>query len=217
MNMRASRPSGGSVARCGRVTANELYNSVVSFGVEPPPLPKPPDKLGVIDSLFAELVGAHPGGSEISFNLFQKGAADIHERNIWELSQTCNGKLPTCPLPGPWVNLFSMLRNLIRTALERKQRADPKMSMRRASLQAGQSETYVRDIIEGRVRDPGIGGILALADVLDIPLERVIEAVQRDLGERRGRGSREAAAHLLAQMTPEELAAFIATQSAKKH
>ena len=110
----------------------------------------------------------------------------------------------------------AMLRDVIRTALERKQRVDPKFSMHRASLDACQSETYVRDIVDGRVRDPGIAGILSLAQVLDIPTERVIEAVQRDLGAKRGRGSREAAAHLLNQMSPAEIAEFIASRQGKK-
>ena len=109
-----------------------------------------------------------------------------------------------------------MLRDVIRAALERKQRVDPKFLMRRASLDAGQSETYVRDIIDGRVRDPGIAGILSLAQVLDIPTEQVVEAVQCDLGARRSRDNRETAAYLLSQMSPAEITEFIASRQGKK-
>jgi len=100
-----------------------------------------------------------------------------------------------------------MLKQLIRDALERRG-----LSMRRASLKAGQSESYVRDILEGKVRDPGIAGILSLAQVLRIPTERLIEAVQRNLTIRGIGSSREAATRIIGEMTPEELATFIASR-----
>jgi len=101
-----------------------------------------------------------------------------------------------------------MLKQLIRDALERRG-----LSRRRASLEAGQSESYVRDILEGRVRHPGIAGILSLAQVLRIPTERLIEAVQRDLIIRGIGSSREAATRIVGEMTPEQLATFITSHS----
>jgi transcriptional regulator with XRE-family HTH domain len=102
-----------------------------------------------------------------------------------------------------------MLQQLIRQALSRKN-----MSMRKASLLAGHSESYVRDILDGSTRDPGITGLLELAEVLDIPPNALLEAVQKDRGHSKDR--REAAARIISQMTPEELAAFIATHSTRR-
>jgi hypothetical protein len=79
--------------------------------------------------------------------------------------------------------------------------------MRQASLAAGMNETFVRDILDGRVRDPGIGGIVRLTNVLGIDRRELFEVVERDHG---GAGANmEAAIDMLKSMTPAELATFV--------
>jgi hypothetical protein len=79
--------------------------------------------------------------------------------------------------------------------------------MRQASLTAGMNETFVRDILDGRVRDPGIGGIVRLTNVLGIDRRELFEAVERDHG---GAGDNmEAAIDVLKSMTPAERVAFV--------
>jgi transcriptional regulator with XRE-family HTH domain len=97
-----------------------------------------------------------------------------------------------------------MLRQLIRKALERQ-----RMSMRQASRAAGMSETWVRDIVDGTIRDPGIAAVMRLASVLDIEPAQILEAVQQEPTVSKARSSVEAATRIVTQMTPEERAAFI--------
>jgi transcriptional regulator with XRE-family HTH domain len=96
-----------------------------------------------------------------------------------------------------------MLQQLIRQTLSRKG-----MSMRQASREAGMNPNWVRDILDGKIRDPGIGSMVALADVLGIDRLGLLEAVDADHnGDRR---SIEAAMRVFASMSPKERAAFIA-------
>lgn len=108
-----------------------------------------------------------------------------------------------------------MLRNLIRDAMQRRKASDPSWSMRRASLEAGQGESYVRDLLDGSVRDPGIGGILSLADVLGIDRSEIIDAVEADLGLGKARRTRVTAARIINQMSPDELAAFVSSRKSR--
>lgn len=43
-------------------------------------------------------------------------------------------------------------------------------------------ETFVKDIISGKSKDPGVLGVMKIARALDIPLERLAEAIEADRG-----------------------------------
>ena len=69
------------------------------------------------------------------------------------------------------------------------------------------NETFVRDLLDGRTRDPGIGAVVSLANVLGVDKRELFEAVERDHG---GAGDNlEAAIEVLKSMTPAERTAFV--------
>jgi hypothetical protein len=165
--------------------------------------PQTPHQFCVSDSKLAEPLRAHPSGSEIILNLAEDAGTKAHAIILRDISPVGQGEFPAHAVSGPWTNFFPMLRDVIRKALQQKQ-----MSMRRASLAAGQGESYVRDILDGSVRDPGIAGLFNLADALDIPIEDVVKAVQQDRGQ--AQRTRDTAARILARMSEAEVAEFVA-------
>jgi hypothetical protein len=99
-------------------------------------------------------------------------------------------------------NNNAKLRELIREALQRTG-----LSMRQASLAAGKNEAFLKVILNGSIRDPGIGGIMRLANVLDIDKHELLEAVERDHVS--ASDNLEAAIEVLKSMTPAERVAFV--------
>lgn len=71
-------------------------------------------------------------------------------------------------------------------------------------------KTWVRDIEDGTIRDPGIAAMQRLAKVLGIPKERVWDSVERSNAlSTEGRAVEEAVA-VVRNMTPAKRRAFLA-------
>jgi transcriptional regulator with XRE-family HTH domain len=102
-----------------------------------------------------------------------------------------------------------MLQQLIRQALSRRN-----LSMRQASLAAGMEESWLKKVLNGKTWDPGIGGMVRLADALEIDRLRLLEAVEADFS--RDHQSVEAALQVFASMSPKERAAFIAAHRGRR-
>lgn len=202
----------GRLARCGRITSNEGFDPLYGGESDPLPTPQPADQLGVPDSGVPEAVGAHSRCGEVVLNLGEECGSGVHCSYVRDISPNSQAKYPPCVATGPWGSFLPMLRQIIREAMKRRKASDPDWSMRRASIEAGQGESYVRDILNGDSKDPGIGGVMSLADVLGIDRSEILEAVENDLGLGKARRSRVAAARIINQMTPDELAAFVSSR-----
>jgi transcriptional regulator with XRE-family HTH domain len=58
-----------------------------------------------------------------------------------------------------------------------------RLSMAEASRRAGQSPSYLKELTRGRIRNPGIVTLLAVAESVGLTIEALISAVRDDIGE----------------------------------
>lgn len=73
---------------------------------------------------------------------------------------------------------MTVLGELLRKAL-----IDKGLKMAQASRHAGQSSSYIKALIAGRIENPGILSLLAVAETAELDISAMISAIKADRGE----------------------------------
>jgi phage repressor protein C with HTH and peptisase S24 domain len=158
----------------GPVRHHEAPDGVFCFGPHAAALPKLSDETAILDGVLAKASWRHLVSFQESFDVVEQGG---HEGdNRWEFSHGQGGKFLLSPIAAPpWDKThmaealnIEAIRATLQKAMDRQGiKAKP------LALAAGLNETAVRDVLK-RSRNPGIGTLLAIADVLEVPVEEML-------------------------------------------
>jgi hypothetical protein len=198
-------------ARCGRVISHVGFDLLNRGKANAETITEPPDRAPTESRGLAKGKGGYAALSDECIDPANNGRPRIHVSildYIWIIINSSCRKFHPGRRGTAFDTLLPMLKELIRRALEEK-----RMSMRQASLAAGMNQGWLKQFLSApKPMDPGISAMISLANVLGIDKVQLLEAVEQDArGGKRDRNTLEAALRAVADMTPAERAAFLAS------